>query len=66
MSDFHAPECESGDWASSTAVEVLVDAGLIDATFYHGGLRLTDDGEGVYQLLVIGKESATLRSLVAD
>lgn len=65
-SDFHTPECESGDWAKSTAVAVLVAAGLLDGTFYHGGPRLTEDGEGIYQRLVVGGDSPALRKLISD
>jgi len=62
-SDFRVPECESDEWASTNAMEVLVQAGVLDGTFYHGGQRLTELGEGIYQRLVIGHDSPTLREI---
>jgi hypothetical protein len=60
-SDFSIPECDS--WASSNAVEMLMDSGLLEPAWHHGNWRLTERGEGVYQRLVIGQPSPTLREL---
>ena len=63
QSDFRAPECDGDEWASSGAMELLVKAGILGGTTYHGGPRLTELGEGIYQQLVIGDDSPTLREL---